>query len=78
MPKAIIIISDMEFDYGSSMSKDRTMQLFRSKGYNTKIVWWNLNSRATTAPEMDRLAFFVPFCRQMDVEILEPKASSIK
>jgi hypothetical protein len=54
MPEYLVVLSDMEFDYGSSMSKDRTMQLFRSKGYNTKIVWWNLNSRATTAPEMDK------------------------
>lgn len=43
----------MEFDQGSSMSKEETMRLFKSKGYATKIVWWNLNSRNTTAPEMD-------------------------
>ena len=43
----------MEFDQGSSMSKDATMQLFKSKGYTTKIVWWNLNSRNITCPEMD-------------------------
>lgn len=54
MPEYLVVLSDMEFDRGSSMSKDRTMQLFKSKGYNTKIVWWNLNSRATTAPEMDK------------------------
>ena len=54
MPEYLVVLSDMEFDYGSSMSKDRTMQLFRSKGYTTKIIWWNLNSRATTAPEMDK------------------------
>jgi hypothetical protein len=45
----------MEFDQGSSMSKEDTMRLFRSKGYNTKIVWWNLNSRNTTAPETDNM-----------------------
>ena len=53
MPEYLVVLSDMEFDRGSSMSKDRTMQLFKSKGYTTKIVWWNLNSRNTTAPEMD-------------------------
>lgn len=53
MPEYLIVLSDMEFDQGSSMSKDATMQLFKSKGYNTKIVWWNLNSRNITCPEMD-------------------------
>ena len=53
MPEYLVVLSDMEFDQGSSMSKDRTMQLFKEKGYITKIVWWNLNSRHTTCPEMD-------------------------
>lgn len=53
MPEYLVVLSDMEFDQGSSMSKEETMRLFKSKGYTTKIVWWNLNSRNTTAPEMD-------------------------
>ena len=53
MPEYLVVLSDMEFDMGSSLSKTETMELFKSKGYKTKIVWWNLNSRATTAPEMD-------------------------
>ena len=53
IPEYLIVLSDMEFDQGSNLSKERTMELFKSKGYNTKIVWWNLNSRHTTAPEMD-------------------------
>lgn len=53
MPEYLVVLSDMEFDQGSSMSKDATMQLFKQKGYTTKIVWWNLNSRHTTCPEMD-------------------------
>lgn len=53
MPEYLVVLSDMEFDCGSKMSKDETMKLFKDKGYNTKIVWWNLNSRATTCPEMD-------------------------
>ena len=53
LPEYLIVLSDMEFDYGSSMSKDRTMQLFKSKGYPTRIIWWNLNSRSITCPEMD-------------------------
>lgn len=53
MPEYLIVLSDMEFDYGSRMSKDDTMTMFKSKGINTKIVWWNLNERTTTAPETD-------------------------
>ena len=29
------------------------MKLFKDRGIKTKIVWWNFNSRNTTAPEMD-------------------------
>lgn len=53
MPQYLIVLSDMEFDEGSSMSKDQTMNFFKSKGYTTKIVWWNFNARSITAPEMD-------------------------
>ena len=53
MPEYLVVLSDMEFDRGSNSSKKETMELFKSKGYNTKIVWWNLNSRNITCPEMD-------------------------
>lgn len=53
LPEYLIVLSDCEFDCGSSMSKDVTMQLFKSKGYPTRIIWWNLNSRNITCPEMD-------------------------
>ena len=53
MPEYLVVLSDMEFDIGSSLSKERTMRLFKSKGYKTRIIWWNLNSRNTTCPEMD-------------------------
>ena len=53
MPEYLVVLSDMEFDMGSRSSKEETMKLFKSKGYNTKIVWWNLNSRNITCPEMD-------------------------
>ena len=52
-PEYIVVLSDMEFDYGSNMSKDATMALFRKNKFPTKIVWWNFNSRNTTAPETD-------------------------
>lgn len=53
MPEYLVVLSDMEFDRGSSMSKDTTMQLFKSNNWSTKIIWWNLNSRNKTAPETD-------------------------
>ena len=52
-PDYFVVLSDMEFDSVSSMSKERTMQLFKSKGVKTKIIWWNFNSRNTTSPELD-------------------------
>lgn len=53
-PEYLVVLSDMEFDEGSNLSKERTMELFKNKGYTTKIIWWNLNSRNTTCPEMDK------------------------
>lgn len=53
VPEYIVILSDMEFDCGSKHSKDTLMKIWKEKGYKTKIVWWNFNSRATTCPEMD-------------------------
>lgn len=53
MPEYLVVLSDMEFDSGSYTSKEETMRLFKENGYNTKIIWWNLNSRNITVPEMD-------------------------
>lgn len=52
-PEYLIVISDMEFDAGSSMSKAQTMGLFKAYGADTKIIWWNLNDRNKTVPEFD-------------------------
>lgn len=52
-PEYLIVISDMEFDYGSNQSKEETMRIFRENGANTKIIWWNLNDRNKTVPEFD-------------------------
>ena len=53
LPEYIIVLSDMEFDMGSRMTKDEVKRLWEEKGYNTKIVWWNLNGRSKTCPEID-------------------------
>lgn len=52
-PEYLIVLSDMEFDYGSCQTKEETMKLFQDNGANTKIVWWNFNDRNKTAPEFD-------------------------
>lgn len=52
-PEYLVVLSDMEFDIGSAMSKNETMSLFKEKGYKTKIIWWNFNSRNKTVPEID-------------------------
>lgn len=51
-PEWLVVLSDMEFDAGSNMSMEETMRVFKENGLNTKIVWWNLNSRNTTVPQM--------------------------
>lgn len=53
VPDYLVVLSDMEFDLGSSMSKKATMKYFKEKGYKTRIIWWNFNSRNTTVPEID-------------------------
>lgn len=53
-PDYFVVLSDMEFDCGSSMSKENTMNMFEKTGVPTKIVWWNFNGRNTTVPEIDK------------------------
>ena len=52
-PEYLIVLSDMEFDYGSNQSKEETMKIFKKHGAETKIIWWNLNDRNKTVPEFD-------------------------
>ena len=52
-PEYLIVLSDMEFNYGSMQSKNELEQLWKDNNCNTKIIWWNFNSRNTTAPETD-------------------------
>ena len=52
-PDYLIVMSDMEFDYGSCQSKKETMKIFKDVGAQTKIIWWNFNVRNRTAPEYD-------------------------
>lgn len=52
-PQYLIVMSDMEFDQGSSKSKKDTMTLFSELGVPTRIIWWNFNDRNRTSPEYD-------------------------
>ena len=52
-PEYIIVLSDMEFDYGSHQSKTELMRLFKQHEANTKLIWWNFNDRNKTVPEFD-------------------------
>ena len=53
MPEYLVVLTDCEFDMGSYQSKENLMKLWKERGYTTKIIWWNLNVRNTTCPEMD-------------------------
>lgn len=52
VPDYIIVLSDMEFDAGSSNSKEEMMKILKEYG-DVRLIWWNFNSRAITAPELD-------------------------
>ena len=55
MPKSVLIISDMEFDYGctsfaSTLFDDLAIK-YKQAGYQLpKLVFWNVNSRTNTIP----------------------------
>ncbi len=57
-PEFLVILSDMEFDEGSMHSKERLMNHFKDNNISTKIVWWNLNNRNRTSPEVDEYGNF--------------------
>ena len=52
-PEWLIVMSDMEFDYGSCQSKEQTMRIFKEHNAKTKLIWWNFNDRNKTVPEFD-------------------------
>jgi len=53
-PRYIVVMSDMEFDKGSLISKEKTMKLFSDNGVSTRIIWWTFNDRNKTVPEIDK------------------------
>ena len=72
LPEYLVVLSDMEFDYGSNQSKNQLQKLWKEKGYTTKIVWWNFNDRHTTAPEIDEMGnIFISGYNPMLLKYLE-------
>ena len=71
-PQFLVILSDMEFDRGSRTSIEEFNTINRQLGTNTKIVWWNLNSRNATCPEMDESGnIFISGYNPMILKFLE-------
>ena len=52
-PEYLVVLSDMEFDYGSRQSKLELQRIWKENNCKTKIVWWNFNDRNKTVPETD-------------------------
>lgn len=72
LPEYLVVLSDMEFDYGSYQNKNLLEKLWKEKGYTTKIVWWNFNDRHTTAPEIDEMGnIFISGYNPMLLKYLE-------
>lgn len=51
LPDWLIIVSDMQFDRGSTNDMHELMELWHRNGWKTKIVWWNLSEINATTPE---------------------------
>lgn len=72
LPEYLVVLSDMEFDYGSNQSKNELQRLWKEKGYTTKIIWWNFNDRNTTVPEIDEMGnIFISGYNPMLLKYLE-------
>lgn len=54
LPDYILVLSDMQFNRGSSQSKDEAMKIILERSPKTRIIWWNLCSEETKFPETDK------------------------
>lgn len=52
-PEWLVILSDQEFDEGSTYAVDELMNYFSSIDAKTNILWWNFNSRNKTVCKTD-------------------------
>lgn len=53
-PEYLVVLSDMEFDCSSSETSDKVTQAWKENGINTKLVWWNFNTRHNITPKTVR------------------------
>ncbi len=54
LPDYILVLSDMQFNRGSSQSKDKAMKILMERNPKLRIIWWNLCSSETKFPETDK------------------------
>lgn len=50
LPEYLLVLSDMQFNYGSSSSLKEFNDYLRENNINCKLIWWNLSEGARTAP----------------------------
>lgn len=73
-PEWFVVLSDMEFDWGSNQSKEQVMKMFRERGIQTKIIWWTFNDRNKTVPEFDEYGnIFLSGYNMQILRLLESK-----
>ena len=67
LPDYFVVLSDMEFDYGSYYSMDKLMNLWQDRGIKTRLIWWNFSERNKTVPETDEYGniFFSGYSPQL-------------
>ena len=53
LPDYLLVLSDMQFNMGSSQSKDEAIKILMEIKPNLRIIWWNLCSSETKFPETD-------------------------
>ena len=54
LPDYLLVLSDMQFNEGSSLSKREAMKILQQRNPNLRIIWWNFNTRRVTFPETDK------------------------
>lgn len=67
LPDYFVVLSDMEFDEGSSYSLNELMSDWKERDIKTRIIWWNFNARNKTVPEADEYGnvFFSGYSPQL-------------
>ena len=60
MPEYLVVLSDQEYDSGSSTSRQKWQRILQEKGQKCTCIWWNLNDgRSRTVPEINDGSIFM-------------------